>query len=66
RFEPRRNDPLMNNYNPAMILAWRANIDIKPVLSKDAALNYIAKYATKAEQQAPGFPELLQGVVKQM
>jgi hypothetical protein len=38
RFEPRRNDPLMNNYNPAMILAWRANIDIKPVLSKDAAL----------------------------
>jgi hypothetical protein len=28
----------MNNYNPAMILAWRANIDIKPVLSKDAAL----------------------------
>ncbi|KAJ7434964.1 hypothetical protein B0H11DRAFT_1756738, partial [Mycena galericulata] len=49
-----------------MILAWRANIDIKPVMSKDAALNYIAKYATKAEQQAPGFPELLEGVVKQM
>lgn len=28
--------------------------------------SYIAKYATKAEQQAPGFPELLEGVVKQM
>jgi hypothetical protein len=83
RFEPRRNDPLLNNYNAAMILAWRANIDIKPVMSKDAALkwvmprfsfneanhklrSYIAKYATKAEQQAPGFPELLDGVVKQM
>jgi hypothetical protein len=37
-FEPRRNDPLLNNYNAAMILAWRANIDIKPVMSKDAAL----------------------------
>ncbi|KAJ7769637.1 hypothetical protein DFH07DRAFT_714431, partial [Mycena maculata] len=47
-------------------LAWRANIDIKPVMSKDAALNYITKYATKAEQQAPGFPELLDSVVKQM
>lgn len=31
RFEPQRNDPLMNPYNPAMILGWRANIDIKPV-----------------------------------
>ena len=53
RFEPRRNDRLMNPYNPAMILAWRANIDLKPVLSKDAAINYIAKYASKAEKQAP-------------
>ncbi|KAJ7734520.1 hypothetical protein B0H14DRAFT_3517119 [Mycena olivaceomarginata] len=42
-----------------MSLAWRANIDIKPVMSKDAALNYITKYTTKAEQQAPGFPEIL-------
>ncbi|KAJ8690446.1 hypothetical protein PTI98_011873 [Pleurotus ostreatus] len=46
-----------------MILARRANIDIKPVLSKDAAINYIAKYATKAEQQAPDFPELLSEIV---
>lgn len=36
RFEPRRNDPLLNLHNPAMILAWRANIDLKPVLSKSA------------------------------
>ncbi|KAJ7876930.1 hypothetical protein B0H14DRAFT_3436391 [Mycena olivaceomarginata] len=51
-----------------MSLAWRANIDIKPVMSKDAALKsvYITKYTTKAEQQAPGFPEILDGVVKQM
>jgi hypothetical protein len=38
RFEPERNDPLLNPYNPAMILAWRANIDVKPVMSTDAAL----------------------------
>ncbi|KAJ7061427.1 hypothetical protein C8F01DRAFT_962950, partial [Mycena amicta] len=30
RFEPRRNDPLLNNFNAGMMLAWRANIDIKP------------------------------------
>ncbi|KAJ7139662.1 hypothetical protein C8R44DRAFT_556634, partial [Mycena epipterygia] len=63
RFEPARNDPLLNTYNPAMILAWRANIDVKPVMSTDAARNYIAKYASKAEQQAPAFPELLSGIM---
>ncbi|KAJ7021141.1 hypothetical protein C8F04DRAFT_926522, partial [Mycena alexandri] len=36
RFEPQRNDPLLNMYNPAMILGWTANVDIKPVLSTDA------------------------------
>ena len=37
RFEPRRNDPILNNYNPGMMLAWRANIDIKPVMNSEAA-----------------------------
>ncbi|CAK5263583.1 unnamed protein product [Mycena citricolor] len=66
RFEPRQNDPLLNNYNRAMLLAWRANINIKPVLSKEATINYIAKYASKSEQQAPAFPEMLDTIVKQM
>jgi hypothetical protein len=66
RFEPMRNDHLMNPYNVAMILGWRANIDVKPVLSKEAAINYIAKYASKAEKQAPAFPDLLAGIVNEM
>lgn len=39
RFELRRNDRLLNSYNAPLILAWKANIDIKPVLSKDAAIS---------------------------
>ncbi|THU99707.1 hypothetical protein K435DRAFT_639769, partial [Dendrothele bispora CBS 962.96] len=35
-FEPRRNDALVNSYNPALSLGWLANTDIKPVLSKAA------------------------------
>ncbi|OBZ66500.1 hypothetical protein A0H81_13517 [Grifola frondosa] len=66
RFEPRRNDPLLNGHNRAMIIAWRANVDIKPVLSKQAALSYIAKYASKAESDAPAFPNLLAGVIEKM
>ncbi|KAJ7105122.1 hypothetical protein C8R43DRAFT_225706 [Mycena crocata] len=84
RFEPQRTDRLLNSYNPAMILVWRANIDFKPVMSTDAArsksqrpfstpsslttftASYIAKYASKAEQQAPAFPALLSSIVNQM
>jgi ATP-dependent DNA helicase PIF1 len=66
RFEPRRNDRLLNPYNTSMILGWRANIDIKPVLSKYAAIDYIAKYASKSEKQAPAFPELLANVTSSM
>ncbi|KAJ3505917.1 hypothetical protein NLJ89_g7163 [Agrocybe chaxingu] len=66
RFEPRRNDRLLNTHNVAMILGWKANVDVKPVLSKDAAINYIAKYASKSEKQAPAFPELLSKVTTAM
>ncbi|KAJ7589924.1 hypothetical protein C8J56DRAFT_888136 [Mycena floridula] len=66
RFDPRHNDPLLNTYNPTVILAWRANIDLKPVMSKDAAINYVAKYASKSEKQAPAFPELLHDIVSKI
>jgi len=66
RSEPKQNDQLMNPHNVPMILSWCANIDLKPVLSKEAAINYIAKYTSKAEKQAPAFPKLLAGIVNEM
>jgi hypothetical protein len=41
RVKPRRNDPQLNNYSTTINLTWRANIDIKPVMSKDAALKCV-------------------------
>jgi hypothetical protein len=41
RFEPKQNDPLLNCFNILMILGWRANIDVKPVLSKDATIKSV-------------------------
>ncbi|KAJ3525773.1 hypothetical protein NMY22_g10434 [Coprinellus aureogranulatus] len=64
RFNPTRNDSLLNPHNRPAILAWRANVDFKPVLSTAAAIEYAAKYATKAEKQAPGFTELLHTIVE--
>lgn len=40
-FEGNRNDPLLNLYTPVFILAWHANIDLKLVLSWNAALKYV-------------------------
>jgi hypothetical protein len=37
-FQPRRNDSLLNNFNVDIIMGWRANTDIKPVMSKASAL----------------------------
>jgi hypothetical protein len=39
----------LNRYHPIWTSMWRGNIDISPVLGKNAAINYIAKYASKAE-----------------
>ena len=62
RFELERNNPLMNPYNTVMIVAWHANVDVKPILSKEAATNYIAKYTSKDKKQAPAFHQLLASV----
>lgn len=47
RFEPRRNDPILNPHHRAMMFAWNANTDIKPVLSKEAALRCVSTYLSQ-------------------
>ncbi|PKY35920.1 hypothetical protein RhiirB3_457516, partial [Rhizophagus irregularis] len=40
-----RNDPYINPHNRIQLQGWRANVDLKPILSIHAALQYISKYA---------------------
>ena len=42
-----RNDRTLNNYNPIIILALLANMDLQPVLSYEGLLSYCTKYITK-------------------
>ena len=42
-------DVNMNHYHPLWTALWRGNIDVSPLLSKNVAINYISKYASKAE-----------------
>src|ERR1700761_2290901 len=52
----RRNDELLNSFNPGIILSWRANVDFRPVINREAVIAYVAKYASKAETKASSYP----------
>ena len=45
----KRNDPRMNRHQRLQLQLWRGNCDIQIILDHNACLNYIAKYASKAE-----------------
>ena len=49
KYAPARNDPIMNPFPSRWIEFQRANMDLKPVLSKHALVQYITKYCTKNE-----------------
>ncbi|KAE8745030.1 hypothetical protein FOCC_FOCC008342 [Frankliniella occidentalis] len=63
QFCSRRNDEHLNKFNPYIILNWRANMDIAPVLSKDALISYLAKYVSKSEPKSKTLDEVLNDVV---
>jgi len=59
----RRNDEILNSYNATFILGWRANIDFRPVISKDAVIAYVAKYASKGETTSSSYQDTLQKAI---
>jgi hypothetical protein len=46
----RRNDDRINNFIPLIINYWRGNLDFQLILDPIALLEYMAKYAAKAEK----------------
>ena len=43
------NSCFINNYNPIIIIAWQANIDIQPVLNHHTCVTYLCSYMFKGE-----------------
>jgi hypothetical protein len=41
------------------MLAWRANLDLQPVLDRKAAIKYVSKYASKPETVSKSYHEAL-------
>ena len=44
------SESCINNYNPAVLLAWQANMDIQFVLNAYACVMYVASYIMKTER----------------
>jgi len=61
-----RNDTLLNGYNPLQLSAWRANVDLQYVVSRQKVVKYIAKYATKSEPRSKALQEVYNTIMKQI
>ncbi|KAF6170503.1 hypothetical protein GIB67_031911 [Kingdonia uniflora] len=66
RFVGCRNDPLVCSHNRMVLQAWRANIDWSLVLSVQAVVNYIGKYAVKLESASIFFTDTLREIVEDL
>lgn len=59
----KRNDPYIKPHNRMQLQGWRANVDLKPVLCIHAALQYISKYASKAEPSSNAFTDIFNQIL---
>lgn len=46
------NSCFINNYNPVMLRAWKANMDLQPVFNYYKAVSYMAAYFSKSESES--------------
>lgn len=63
KFQPKRNDDRLNSQNPFVTSLWRANTDFQPILSKQAVINYIAKYASISEPQSTSYKDIMSSII---
>ena len=58
-YESTRNDDRVNTHNRTILQLWRENVDWQPVLSRHVVMNYIVKYAVKAEKSSETYHQML-------
>ena len=58
-----RNDGLLNSFNPIQLSAWRANVDMKYIVSRHRVIEYCAKYATKCEPRSQPMRQIFQKIM---
>ena len=58
-----RNDEVLNQYNRAIALSWRANHDITPCGDTTAVISYMGKYCAKAETSSMTVQSSIKSVI---
>ncbi|PKC53999.1 hypothetical protein RhiirA1_355380, partial [Rhizophagus irregularis] len=61
----RRNDQYINSHSQLQLQGWRAYVDLKLILSIHAALQYVAKYASKVEPRSSAFSDVLNRILSE-
>ena len=59
-----RNDGMINSFNPVQLSAWRANVDIQYIVSRQRVLQYCTKYVTKSEPRSRSLKEIFTTIVR--
>lgn len=58
-----QNDGLLNSFNAIQLSAWRANVDMKYIVSRRRVIEYCAKYATKSEPRSQPMRQIFQKII---
>ena len=58
-----RNDGLINSFNPVQLSAWRANVDMQYIVSRQRVLQYCTKYVTKSEPRSQSLKEIFTTII---
>ena len=59
-----RNDGMINSFNPVQLSAWRANVDMQYIVSRERVLQYCTKYVTKSEPRSQSLKEIFTTIVR--
>ena len=58
------NDGLINSFNPVQLSAWRANVDMQYIVSRQRVLQYCTKYVTKSEPRSQSLKDIFSTIVR--
>ena len=59
-----QDNEVPGGYNPVMLSAWRANVDMQYCVSRRRVIEYCAKYATKSEPRSKSLKDIFSSIVR--
>ena len=57
---------MINSFNPVQLSAWRANVDMQYIVSRQRVLQYCTKYVTKSKPRSQSLKEIFTTIVRSL